>query len=67
MDLIALLILLCLDDRDVLYTSRRDAKIVTKMCIDVMRKIGLIVDTETETKESKTKDVFYPSTLTIRR
>ena len=67
MDPIALLILLYLDDGAIPFASRRDATIGTKLCIDVMSKFGLIIHTRTAKKESKTKAVFFSSTLTIKR
>ena len=66
MDSITLLILLCLDDGAIPFTSRRDATIGTKICIDAMSKFGLIAHTGKATKESKAKDVFFPSTLTVK-
>ena len=67
MDPIALLILLYLDDGAIPFASRRDATVGTKLCTDVMSKFGLIIHTGTAEKESKTKAVFFPSTLTIKR
>ena len=52
MDLIAPLILICIDDGAIPFASTKDATIGTKICIDVIRKFGLIVHTGTETKES---------------
>ena len=67
MDSIALLILLYIDDSAITFASRRDATIGTKICINVMSKFGLIFNTRTATKESKTKAIFFPSTLAIAR
>ena len=67
MDPIALLILLYFDDGAITFASRRDATIRTKLCINVMSKFGLIIHTGTAKKEPKTKDVFFPSTLAIKR
>ena len=63
---IALLILLYLDDGVIPFASRRGATIGTKTYIDVMSKFRLIIHTGMATKESKTKNVFFPSTLTIK-
>ena len=67
MDSTALLILLYLDDGAIPFSSERDATVGTKICIGILSKIRLIVHTGTEIKESKTKAIFFPSTLTIKR
>ena len=64
---LSLLMLLYLDDGSIQLAPKRDATIVSKICIDVMRKFGTIVQTGTATKESKIKAVFFPRKLTIKR
>ena len=53
-----MLILLHMDEGATPFGSRRDAIIGTQTCIDTMAKFGLIVHTEKDRKESKTKAIF---------
>ena len=65
-DLLTLIILFCLGNGDVPFTSRRGAIVGTKNFIEIMRKIGLIDHSRSESIESKNKVYFFPITLVIR-
>ena len=65
MDLIILIILFCLGNGDVPFTSRRGAIVGTKIFIEITRKIGLIAHSRSESKESSIKVLIYLQVLVL--
>ena len=58
---LALLILLCMHGVAKSFNLRSDAVIGVQLCTDVMEKFGLIAHAGKDSKESKTKAVFFLS------
>ena len=58
-DHLALLILLCIDNRALPFYSRNDITIGIQLCINVMSKFELITHTSMREKESKNKTMLF--------